>query len=86
MAAQEQALRTKWVRSTIDKVEGEDGKCRICGEWFETVKHVASGGTQLAEKQYMIRHDGVKNSLGAMQKLWHRMFREVVQPPSQLCV
>ena len=57
MAAQEQALRTKWVRSTIDKVEGEDGKCRICGEWFETVKHVASGCTQLAKKQYMIRHD-----------------------------
>ena len=57
MAAQEQALRTKWVKSTIDKVEGEDGKCRVCGEWFETVKHIVSGCGQLAKKQYMIRHD-----------------------------
>ena len=42
MAAQEQALRTK---------------CRVCGEWFETVKHIVSGCGQLAKKQYMIRHD-----------------------------
>ena len=34
MAAQEQALRTKWVKSTIDKVEGENGKGRVCGEFF----------------------------------------------------
>ena len=57
MAAQEQALRTKWEWSTIDKVEGEDGKCRICGVWFETVKHVTSGCEQLAKKQYLIRHN-----------------------------
>ena len=57
MAAQEQALRTKWVKSTIDKDEGENGKCRVCGEWFETVKHIVSGCGQLTKKQYMIRHD-----------------------------
>ena len=50
MAAQEQALRTKWVKATIDNVEGEDGKCRICGDWFETVKHVVSGCLELAKK------------------------------------
>ena len=54
IAAQEQALRTKWVKATIDKVEGEDGKCRICGDWFETVKHVVSGCSQLSKKQYVI--------------------------------
>ena len=57
MAAQEQALRNKWVKSTIDTVEGEDGKCRVCGEWFETVKHIVSECGQLAKKQYMIRHE-----------------------------
>ena len=41
--------------SVLDKVEGDNGKCRVCGEWFETVKHIVSG--QLAKKQYMIRHD-----------------------------
>ena len=29
----------------------------MCGEWFETVKHIVSGCGQLAKKQYMIRHD-----------------------------
>ena len=37
MAAQEQALSTRWRKSTIEGVEGEDGLCRICGKWFETV-------------------------------------------------
>ena len=57
MAAQEQALATKWRKSTIEGVEGEDGLCRVCGEFFETVKHVVSGCNELAKKQYQIRHD-----------------------------
>ena len=57
MAAQEQALSTRWRKSTIEGVEGEDGLCRICGKWFETVKHVVSGCNELAKKQYQIRHD-----------------------------
>ena len=40
MAAQEQALQTKWRKSTIEGSEDEDGLCRICGKWFETVKHI----------------------------------------------
>ena len=40
MAAQEQALRTKGVKANIDKVEGEDGLCRLCGKFPETVRHI----------------------------------------------
>ena len=43
MAAQEQALQTRWRKSTIEGSEEVDGLCRICGEWFETVKHFVSG-------------------------------------------
>ena len=57
MAAQEQALGTRWKRLTIDGEEGIDGKCRVCGQWWETVKHVVSGCGELAKKQYTIRHD-----------------------------
>ena len=57
MAAQDQALATKWRKSTIEGVEGEDGLCRVCGEFFETVKHVVSGCNELAKKQYQIRRD-----------------------------
>ena len=59
MAAQEQALQTKWRKSTIEGSEDEDGLCRICGKWFETVKHIVSGCSELAKKQYRIRHDKV---------------------------
>ena len=57
IAAQEQALRTNFVRATIDQVEGVDANCRVCGLHLETVKHVVSGCSELAKKQYKIRHD-----------------------------
>ena len=59
MAAQEQALQTRWRKSTIEGSEEVDGLCRICGERFETVKHIVSGCSELAKKQYRIRHDKV---------------------------
>ena len=55
-AAQEQALRTRCIRSTIDK-ENIDPKCRRCGQVSETVQHLASGCTALAQKEYRRRHD-----------------------------
>ena len=57
MAAQEQALRTKGVKASIDKVEGEDGLCRLCGKFQESVQHIVSSCGELAKKQYTIRHD-----------------------------
>ena len=71
MAAQEQALAIKWRKSTIEGVEGEDGLCRVCGEFFETVKHIVSGCYELAKKQYrsvMIRWtlECIGNSVGSM--------------------
>ena len=43
MAAQEQALQTRWRKSTIEGSEEVDGLCRICGKRFETVQHIVSG-------------------------------------------
>jgi hypothetical protein len=59
-AAQEQALRTMSVRA---KIYGEDvdPKCRVCGEYDETVMHLASGCGELAKRQYVVRH----NKMGA---------------------
>ena len=47
-AAQEQALRTKFFRKTI---EGEDcdSECRVCGETVESVGHLVSGCSGLAQ-------------------------------------
>ena len=55
-AAQEQALNTRLFRRTI---LGEDvvGECRVCGKVAETVAHVASGCSGLAQREYRRRHD-----------------------------
>ena len=57
-AAQEQALATKYTRSKIWK-QGNDTKCRLCGEHNETVHHIVSGCKMLAVNQYTFRHNQV---------------------------
>ena len=52
-----QALRTKGIKASVDKVEGEDGLCRLCGNAQESVRHIISTCKELAKKQYLIRHD-----------------------------
>ena len=59
MAAQEQAIRTRMIRHTIDK-ENVSPLCRMCGERNETVAHLVSEFTKLAQKQYKERrHDAI---------------------------
>ena len=44
MAAQEQAIRTKYIRKIIDN-EDIDSICRLCGERDKTVGTVGTVGT-----------------------------------------
>ena len=63
MTAQEQAIRTKYIRKVIDK-EDIDPKCRMCGERDETVAHILAGCKMLAQCQYKNwRHDKVAQAL-----------------------
>ena len=55
-AAQEQALRTRLLQATIERQE-VDVNCRVCGKVAETVGHLASGCSCLAQKEYKCRHD-----------------------------
>ena len=54
--AQEQALRTRFFRASIEK-EDVDPKCRMCGSEVESVGYLASGCSGLAQKEYRRRHD-----------------------------
>ena len=56
-AAQEQALRTRFFRSEIEKEKDVDPKCRVCGKEVESVGHLASGCSGLAQREYKRRHD-----------------------------
>ena len=59
MAAQDQALRTRYIRKIIDK-EDICSKCRMCNEREETIAHILSECKMLAQKQYKLwRHDRV---------------------------
>ena len=55
-AAQEQALRTRFFRWAIQKEE-VDPNCRVCGKTVESVGHLASGCSGLAQREYRRRHD-----------------------------
>ena len=55
-ASQEQAVQTNWLSSRISGGD-LDNRCRVCKKFPETVAHVASGCTVLAQKDYKKRHD-----------------------------
>ena len=57
-AAQEQALRTRWLRANIEK-EDISQNCRVCGKQMETIVHLVAGCEVLAKGAYKRRHDRV---------------------------
>ena len=54
-AAQEQTIRTKYMKYHIDKTR----LCRLCGKKGESVQHITSRCEILAQKEYKRRHDDV---------------------------
>ena len=57
-SAQEQALRTNYSKFHIDKTS-ESPLCRLCGVKGESISHLVSECSKLAQKQYKARHDSV---------------------------
>lgn len=57
-AAQEQALRTRYIEKNIMHIRTDD-KCRLCKERSETVVHLMSACGVLARKEYIDRHNQV---------------------------
>ena len=58
MAAQNQSIRTNLVKSRIDKSQG-DSFSRVCRKVDESIDHIVSGCSKLAQKEYKRRHDNV---------------------------
>ena len=57
-AAQEQALRTNYVKFNIDK-SVDSPLCRMCNQKGETINHILSECKMLAEKEYKRTHDNI---------------------------
>ena len=69
MAAQEQAIRMNVIKVRIERTQ-EQSKCRMCGRADETINHLLSECSKMAQKEYKRRHDwmGEKNTLGCVQE------------------
>ena len=58
VAAQNQSIRTNLVKAKIDKSQG-DSLCRLCKKADESIDHIVSGCSKLAQKEYKRRHDNL---------------------------
>ena len=58
VAAQNQSIRTNLVKARIDKSQG-DSLCRMCRKVDESIDHIVSGCSKLAQKEYKRRHDNL---------------------------
>ena len=58
IAAQNNAIRTNHIKAGIDKTQ-QNSKCRQYGDRAETINHMISECSKLAQKEYKTRHDWI---------------------------
>ena len=58
IVAQNNAIRTNDIKARTDKTQ-QNSKCRLCGNRDETINHIISECSKLAQKEYKARHDWV---------------------------
>ena len=58
VATQNQSIRINLVKNKIDKSQ-KDTLCRLCKKADESIDHVVSGCSKLAQKEYKRRHDNL---------------------------
>jgi len=74
MAAQDQALRTNAIKVKIDKQEGE-AMCRMCKNREETVTHIISECSKLAQLEYKKRYDKLAGAVHwSLCQTYHKAF------------
>ena len=58
IAAQDSAIRTNHIKARIDKTQ-QNSKCRLCGDRDETINHIKSECSKLAQRENKERHEWV---------------------------
>ena len=58
IATQNNAIRTNHIKARIDKTQ-QNSKWRLCGDRDETIYHIISECSKLAQTEYKTRHDRV---------------------------
>ena len=62
IAAQDNAVRTNHIKARIDKTK-KYSKFSLCGDWDETINHIISECSKLAQREYKARHDWVSKMI-----------------------
>ena len=57
-AVQNNAIRPNHIKAGIYKTQ-QNSKCRLCGDRHETINHIISECSKLAQKEYKTKHDCV---------------------------
>ena len=55
---QDNAIWTNHIKARTDKTQ-QNSKCRLCGDRDETINHIISECSKLAQKEYKVIHDWV---------------------------
>ena len=86
IAALDNAIRTNHIKARIDKTQ-QNSKCRLCGDRDETINHIISECSKLAQKEYKKRHDlvGKGDPLGNVQKISIRPYKQMVYTQPSTC-
>ena len=58
MAARDNVIRTNHIKTRIDKTQ-QNSRCWLCGDRDETINHIISECSKLAQKEYKARHDWI---------------------------
>ena len=58
ISAQNNAIKYHHIKARIDKMQ-QNSKCRLCGDRDETINHIISKCSKLAQREYKTRHDWV---------------------------
>ena len=56
--AQDNSIRTNYIKARIDKTQ-QNSKFKLCGDRDETINHIISKCSKLAQREYKVRHNWV---------------------------
>ena len=60
--AQNSVIMSNNIKARIDKTQ-EKSRCRLCGDRDETINHIISKYSKLAQKEYKTRHERMGNMI-----------------------
>ena len=85
IAAQDDAIRTNNIKARIDKTQ-QNSKCRLCGDRDETINHIISECSKLAQGvQGETRLGRQGDPLGNVQKISIRPYQQMVYAQPGTC-